>query len=257
MDLFQMTVGDGPLISSAIHSGHAMRPEVAALTALDDRQRLREEDPHTDVLADVAPTQIIGRRSRFEVDLNRPRSQAIYLTPEEAWGLDPWREPPTPAVVARSRGIHDLFYATVGGLLRQKVELHGRVLVLDVHSYNHRREGTEGAVADEATNPEINIGSGSMDRKRWGPVIDALVEGLRSCDSLGHRLDVRENVKFQGGYFPRWIHREFPQSVCAPAIEFKKTFMNESTGDVEHLHLMKLRDALRAIVPQLLEQLDR
>ena len=256
MELFQINVGDGPLIASAIHSGHAMRPEVAAMTALDERQRLREEDPHTNILADVAPTQIIGHRSRFEVDLNRPRSESIYITPEQAWGLDVWREPLTPPVVARSRGIHDLFYGTVRGLLQQKVELHGRVLLLDIHSYNHRRDGSDGPVAPESSNPEINIGTGSMDRKRWGPVVEALIDGLRSCDALGRQLDVRENVKFQGGHFVRWIHGEFPQSVCAPAVEFKKTFMNEWTSDVDHVHLIKLRDALRAIVPRLLELLE-
>lgn len=253
MELFHVTVGDGPLVSAAIHNGHAMRSELTELSLLDERQRLREEDPHTNIIADVTPTQIVGGRSRFEVDLNRPREQAIYITPKDAWGLDVWREQPLPAMIERSRGFHDLFYSTIGGILRQKAETHGRVLVLDVHSYNHRRDGADRPGADEAENPEINIGTGSMDRTLWGPVIDTLIEGLRSCSSLGHQLDVRENVKFQGGHFPRWIHREFPQSVCAPAIELKKTFMNEWTGEVDHIQVVKLRDALRSVVPRLLE----
>jgi hypothetical protein len=33
--------------------------------------------------------------------------------------------------------------------------------------------------------------------------------------------------------------------------------MNEWTSDVDHPHLVKLRDALRATTPQLLEQLEK
>ena len=32
-----------------------------------------------------------ARRSRFEVDLNRPREEAVYRVPEDCWGLDVWR----------------------------------------------------------------------------------------------------------------------------------------------------------------------
>ena len=45
---WRISEGDGPIIATAIHAGHSLRPEVAALTALTDEQRLREEDPFTD-----------------------------------------------------------------------------------------------------------------------------------------------------------------------------------------------------------------
>jgi hypothetical protein len=35
---------------------------------------------------------MITHRSRFEVDLNRPRREAVYRIPEDAWGLDIWRD---------------------------------------------------------------------------------------------------------------------------------------------------------------------
>ena len=255
MDLFQMTVGDGPLVAAAIHNGHALRPQVADLTSLTEPERLREEDPYTDVLADVAPTLIVGSRSRFEVDLNRPRDESVYATPEESWGLQVWPEPLPASVVDESHQLHDLFYGTVGGLLRRLVAGHGRAIVLDVHTYNHRRNGPAAPAANEDENPDVNIGVGSLDRQYWAPVVDGLIAGLRACEINGRPLDVRENVRFQGGHFPRWIHREFPRQVCAPAIEFKKTFMNEWTGDVDHAHVMKLRDALRSCTPRLLEAL--
>jgi N-formylglutamate amidohydrolase len=256
MEFFHLAVGEGPLVSAAIHNGHALRAGLLDAMSLTEPERLHEEDPYTAILADVTPTCIVGNRSRFEVDLNRPREESVYLNPEQAWGLSVWREPLPAPLAEHSRQLHDLFYGAIRGLLRQLVAAHQRVIVLDVHSYNHRRHGPEGPTADVEGNPEVNIGTGSMDRVYWAPVVDALFNGLRRCEINGRPLDVRENVRFRGGYFPQWIHREFPRSVCAPAIEFKKTFMNEWTGDVDHAHLVRLRDALRAATPELLRQLE-
>ena len=38
--------------------------------------------------------RIIVNRSRFEVDINRPRDKAVYITPEDAWGLHIWKNIP-------------------------------------------------------------------------------------------------------------------------------------------------------------------
>lgn len=255
MELYHVTVGEGPVASAAIHNGHALRPELLDSMALTEDERRREEDPFTDVLADVAPTRIVGERSRFEIDLNRPRDGAVYATPDQAWGLQVWRAPLSAAEIDRSQQLHDLFFGSISGLLTQLTASYGHAVVLDVHSYNHRREGRDGPAADAATHPDVNIGTASMDRRYWAPIVDPIIECMRSCEINGRPLDVRENVKFQGGYFSRWIHRKFPRTVCAPAIEFKKTFMDEWSGDVDHSHLIKLRDALRGCVPQLEERL--
>ncbi|MGH8657056.1 MAG: N-formylglutamate amidohydrolase, partial [Gammaproteobacteria bacterium] len=79
--VFVLEEGDGPIVATAIHAGHALHPEIAALIALDEATRLREEDPFTAQLARVAPTRLIALRSRFEVDLNRPRERAVYRVP--------------------------------------------------------------------------------------------------------------------------------------------------------------------------------
>ena len=56
---------------------------------------------------------------------------------------------------------------------------------------------------------------------------------MRRYDYLGRNLDVRENVKFFGGHLPAWIHQNFPRTVCALAIEVKKFFMDEWTGQLD------------------------
>ena len=83
-EFFTCEEGDGPLVAAAVHNGHDLRPEVADIMVLAEADRLREEDPHTGRWATVAPTRLVGRRSRFEVDLNRPRDKAVYRLPEDA-----------------------------------------------------------------------------------------------------------------------------------------------------------------------------
>jgi N-formylglutamate deformylase len=257
MAIFSLTAGDGPIVAAAVHHGHDVRANIATLFAIDSAERLREEDPFTGDLASLAPTRIIGRRSRFEIDFNRPREGAVYLTPEAAWGIDIWRQAPDESVIAESLANYDLFFKTVHTLLDQLATRHGRIVVLDLHSYNHRREGGNGAPASVADNPEINLGTASIGRTLWGPLVDRFASDLRRQIGNERPFDVRENVKFQGGHFPRWINATFPDRVCAIAVEFKKTFMEEWTGEVDSPAFSRLQTALAGTFPGLLESLSQ
>ncbi len=250
MDPFVVASGPGPLIATAIHDGHVLRDELASLVALDEASRLREEDPHTGRIARVIPTHLVAVHSRFEVDLNRPRASAVYAKPEDAWGLEVWRSPLEPEVIERSLGLYDAFYARLSAMIAEKIAQHGNVAILDVHSYNHCRENR--TPADRAQNPEVNLGTGTLDRMRWGGLVD------RFCKELGaNGLDVRENVKFQGGEMSKWIHRTFPANAVCIAIELKKTFMDEWSGAVDEPHVARLARALASTVPGVVEELER
>jgi N-formylglutamate deformylase len=252
---FSVVEGDGPIVATAIHDGHELRLDCSTAMQLDDATRLREEDPYTGRIAAVVPTHILVTRSRFEVDLNRPRNKAVYLCAADAWDLDVWSAPPTDQVVNRSLAQYDEFYAALERVLRERERRHGRFVVLDIHSYNHRRDSADGEVADPAGNPEINVGTGSLDRARWGALVDRFCRELSAAAPLGRPLDVRENVKFQGGEMSKWVHRTFPETGCCLAIEFKKTFMNEWTGEVDEAHLAGLGRAIAATLPGLAEAL--
>ena len=75
-----------PLVMTAIHAGHDLRPDIAARVAIDDDTRRREEDPFTDRITRAGGIPVVVHRSRFEVDLNRPRGTCVYVTPEQSWG---------------------------------------------------------------------------------------------------------------------------------------------------------------------------
>ncbi len=252
-----LTQGHGPIVAVALHDGHNIRAEVSSLLALSESDRTREEDPFTALWTTVADTQIVVKQSRFEFDLNRPREKAVYLTPEDAWGLSVWHSVPSEEIVARSLAEYDAFYATVKRVFADIEQRFGCFVVFDLHTYNHRREGLEALPADPRYNPEINLGTGSLNRDRWAPVVDRFITDLRSFDFLGQHLDVRENIRFRGGHFSRWTHQSFPESACVLAIEVKKFFMNEWTNEADPVQLDAIRRALQSTVPGLLEALKQ
>lgn len=245
-----------PLIGTAIHNGHNLRDEVAAVMGLDDAGRLREEDPFTEYAIRDVPNRVVFHRSRFEIDLNRGSDGAVYLTPEQAWGLDVWAQRPADALVRRSLDIHAAYYAMLGTMLSGIAAEHGQFVLLDIHSYNHRRNGPDADATPEADAPQVNIGTISMDRGRWAHVVDPFMDSLRSFSFRGKLMDVRENIAFEGrGEQTRFVHANFPDSGCAIAIEFKKFFMNEWTGEPDLEALAAMRAMITASLPVLLDSL--
>lgn len=255
---WSIDVGDGPIVATAIHSGHELRPEVAEWMAVEDLERLREEDPLTNIWTSAGDSSIPVYQSRFEGDINRPKDKAIAQNPDDSWGLTVWRERPPAVVIDRSLVEYDSFYDEVDALLDFLLGRWDRVLVLDLHSYNHRRDGPDRPGASKLGNPEVNIGTGTMERERWTPLIDTFITELRSQETHGRNLDVRENVKFKGGYFPLSLHTRYPDNVCVLSIEFKKIFMDEwnAIASIDALEAVRiaLRDAANAIRPQLVNQ---
>jgi N-formylglutamate deformylase len=201
---------------------------------------------------DIVDTHILGHDSRFEVDFNRPREKAVYSKPDDAWGLKVWKETLPQNLIDQSLEKYDHFYREVKNLLDQKISQFGSFIVYDLHSYNHRREGENSAVADPQLNPEINIGTGNMNREKFAPIVEVFTDSLRAFHFDGRNLDVRENIKFLGGYFSQWIHDQYPGRSCVLAIEVKKFFMDEWTGIPSQLYLNHIKEALRSTLDPVL-----
>ena len=248
--------GSEPILVTAIHAGHGLRQELQQIMRLDEASRLREEDPFTDAWICIADNYVLPQRSRFEVDLNRERDKAVYQTPENAWGLEVWKEPPSSEVIAHSLDEYDAFYTQLGGFLDEMKAEYGHFVVYDLHTYNHRRKGPDSAPDDPQQNPEINLGTGTMDRQYWAPVVDGFIRQLSEFNFLGRHLEVGENIKFRGGKFPRWIHHHYPESACVLSIEVKKFFMDEWTGMGDPVKIQALRQALASTIPAVKSALE-
>lgn len=249
--------GDGPVVATAIHDGNGLRGETRQAMALNDADRLHEEDPFTGHTIVDVPNHVVAGRSRFEIDLNRGIDSAVYRTPDQSWGMKVWRDTPDDGMVARSLKIHTDYYAMLGQMLDGIEKDFGRFVLLDVHSYNHRRDGPQTEPTPQERAPEINIGTFSMPRGRWAFLLDPLIEAMRAYDFGGRRLDVRENVAFQGkGEQTRFVHERYPESGCAIAIEFKKFFMNEWTGEPDSAELALMRGFMSHVACTAHELLD-
>ena len=249
--------GPGPVVATAIHDGHDLRDEAADVMALPEAERLREEDPFTGEAVLDVPTHVIVHRSRFEFDLNRPPEGAIYRTPDQSWGLQVWEGELDDDCAARSLAIHADYYRMLGALLDGVSMRHERFVLVDVHSYNHRRDGPDAQPTPVEKAPDINIGTFSMPREHWAFLIDPLIDALREFEFNGRRLDVRENVAFQGkGYQTRFVHERYPLRGCAIAFEFKKFFMDEWTGEPDRSELAAMRGLVRFVAEKCEELLQ-
>lgn len=235
----------GPIVCSAIHGGHDLRPEIARRMLLSDADRRREEDPYTGDWTSIGDSKVVVHRSRFEVDLNRQRDCAVYLEPSDCWDLDVRSAALPEQEIEESRSLHERFYEDLYELLDETRRTRwGRFVVLDLHTYNHRREGAHSPAADPEQNPDINVGTGSVDRDAWGPLIDRVIRELGSCCVNGASLQVGENVKFKGAHLVQWVNSTFPDA-CALAIEVKKIFMDEITGELDRQAWQEVHMALQ------------
>ncbi len=246
---WDLVVGDGPVIATAIHDGHAVRESLRSYLAIEPEQRRREEDPLTGLLTEVGDVRIRARYSRFQVDLNRPRKLAVARTPADTWGLTVWREPLPAQERLRSLDEYDRFYAMIAELIEHQLERWGCALIIDLHSYNHRRDGPTEAPAPLQDNPDIELGVTTLDHQRWGWVANRFAEVLRAQPVNGHLPDVRTNVRFPtGGYFPEWLYATWGERVCVISPEYKKVFMDEWSGQVDIAAIEALREGLQTAV---------
>ncbi|WP_202842263.1 N-formylglutamate amidohydrolase [Luteimonas saliphila] len=246
---WDISLADGPVVATAIHDGHAIRPSLRQWLALSPQQRLREEDPLTGLLTTAGDVRIRVPTSRFEVDLNRPRDGAVYVRPEHCWGLEAWHAPLPDAEIERSLVLWDRFYAMVAELLDRMLERWEAVLLIDLHSYNHRRDGADAAPQPQADNPDIELGLTTVDPARWGAAAERFADALRAAPVHGRAPDVRANVRFPtGGHFPEWVYARWGERVCTISPEYKKIFMDEWSGHADIGALHALRDGLHGAV---------
>ena len=250
--------GDGPVIATAIHAGHVVRADLEPHLAIGSDDRRREEDPLTDYFLSLADSLVRVNRSRFECDINRPREGCISDDPADTWGLTIWRDDLPAEQMEASRRLHDRFYGEIREWFDGLIERHGRILVLDLHSYNHRREGPDGDPAEAAGNPDIDIGATTLDKGVFGDLLDAMASRLADIPVGDSKPSVAENVRFpDGGNFPEWLYEIYGDRACVMTLEYKKMFMDEWTGTLDIGKVQDLRTGLMHALEAGRRELDR
>lgn len=220
---------DSPFWSFAMHDGHHIDEELLPYMLLREEQRLREEDPYTALIAELPFNQFVVGTSRFQLDINRAVEESVYLKPEQAWGLHVWKDNLPQIFLNLLYKKHQDIYALIHRHLQRSIQQYGYFVVFDVHSYNAKRVSVQEEI-DIETNPQINLGTYYNDPK-WRSLTERLLEDVRKQTLYGSAIDIRENVKFKGGYLNQYINKHFGGTGCVFSIEFRKDFMNEWTGE--------------------------
>ncbi len=229
-----------PILATAIHAGHEMPFELQAICGIDDAQRLQEEDPYTDEFASLFPNSIAVHSSRFTVDLNRNRAKAVYLHPDDCWGLPVRSAEVPPELISRLYREYDQWYRHLDFLLQRLWQNNSFLIVLDLHSYNHRRGGPNAMPDPQEGNPDIIIGRSNLIPKHH-PAAAELCRLINGESFMGKPLDCRMDIKFTGGYLSRALNAKYPDRLLCLAIEFKKMFMDEWTGKLDRVALDELK----------------
>lgn len=227
-----------------LHSGSAVRAELSDVMAVGPADRFREEDPYMDLFIEDFPIQIIAGDSRFEYDLNWEQEQAIYTAGEKKWGLQVWNRELNKREKEFTYSKFREFHAVLDMVVDFMLEQGSPVVLFDMHSFCYQREQKTNWFDDEK--PEINLGTRFINRQFFSPLVDCFLEGVSGTRIGEHPMRVGENELFPGGYITRKFAKKYNRQVLVLAIEYKKIFMDERTGEIhkEHFDIVK-NDFLR------------
>jgi len=151
-----------PLLAFALHNGHYMPEELLDNCGIDEATRLREEDPYTNGFAECFPNRIIVQTSRFAVDLNRSPQKAVYQKPEDAWDLPVRNLPLSEKMKTMLLSSYTDWYKIARYQIERLLQFNSQLIVLDLHSYNHRRGGPNANPDPQCNNPDIILGRNNL-----------------------------------------------------------------------------------------------
>lgn len=229
----------GPIFALALHDGNEIADQMMPIMNLQASERLREEDPFTGILTDIGTNRLILKTSRFQVDLNRSIQDSVYVHPDQAWGLQVWKEAPSKTMLAQLHHSYRYIQKLISQMIESSIQKYGYFIIYDIHSYNAKRHSPD-EIVDQVANPQINVGT-INNKGIWRPMIDSFLKYIQDHSINNQPIDARENVKFSGGYLSKWITSKYGQKGCVLSIEFRKDFMDEWTGkpDLDHIESLK------------------
>jgi uncharacterized protein (TIGR02421 family) len=229
-----------PIVCTAIHNGHRLRPDIEKSFLLTKEERFYEEDPYTDELISSFPIQLVVNDSRFEYDLNRAKALSTYF--KTAWDKQVWEKPLSPKQREKSHHKHQSFYNVLEAIISVIEKLFNNAIVFDIHSYNHKRIKKD--------TPTFNIGTEQINIERWGNIVSHFEKQLNRIILPNLHVRGATDEVFQGrGYLITHVNGHFDNTLVLPT-EVKKIFMDESSGDVYPLVLEELKAGFKSAISE-------
>ncbi|MEZ3498013.1 N-formylglutamate deformylase [Pantoea sp. KPR_PJ] len=259
MTPFHFTPGSLPLLVSIPHAGTQLTPEVEA--GLSDAARgLPDTDWHVpllfDFVRDLGASVLIGRYSRFVVDLNRPAdNQPLYATattglyPETLFDGSPTFTPgKTPTAAQRERYLAEIwqpYHQQIQQELARLKAAFGYALLFDAHSI-----ASVIPRLFEGRLPDLNIGTN--DGRSCSA---AVVQGLEAVCAAQSDYSWVVNGRFKGGYITRAYGR--PEArVQAVQLELAQVnYMDETPPFAwQQARASALQKVLKPLLQRFIEQ---
>ncbi len=247
--------GRSPILGTAVHYHHAIRPDIAPKLAISDDARFYEEDPWTHRFLGPLMHTLTPNQSRYEFDLNRPPDTTVYSKPSLAWGQNVWRDPLDQYEREFCLEKWYEFHTMVDCAVEDAVSRYGYAIVFDFHSYNYQRKGETDWRTDDK--PVINLGTRHLNLDERGAAIkDYFFDKLSQHTVLGEDCMVQENGVFYGGYLNRRLSHLFGPRVITLSVEYKKVYMDERTGRPHNRILDDLVKQMDETMADLADHLD-
>jgi hypothetical protein len=234
------------IAGTAVHAGSQIREDLQDALAVGEADRYREEDPATEQFIEGLPIQVIALDSRFEYDVNRPEGKTIPLTPEMAWGLEVWNRDLTAAEKTVTLNKYREFHSLMEIISEYLVSTTEKAYIFDIHSYCYQRD--QCLPWYENGKPEINLGTEAINREMFGEEIRMLLKRFNQISVGGRKIRAAENEVFRGGYLARKLCASHHNKLAVFAVEFKKIFMDEWSGEINLSILGELKDQVSAVL---------
>ncbi len=232
MSVFNLQVGDGPLLVSMPHIGTDI-PQDLQGPYLPRALEVEDTDWHLDQLYDFLPalgaTVLQARVSRYVIDLNRPPDDApMYpgaanteLCPTHFFTGEPLYQPGCEPDAAEQQRRREACWVPYHAMLTQQLaairQQHGYALLWDAHSIRSEIPGLfEGRL------PDLNIGT--ADGASCAPAIaTAVAKAGAAMPGVSSVL----NGRFKGGYLTRRYGQPAEQVHAVQLEMCQSTYMQE------------------------------
>ena len=237
-----------PFAGTALHAGSLIREDLQDALAVSEADRLREEDPATEQFIKELPIQVIALDSRFEYDVNRSEEKAIPLTPDMAWGLEVWNRDLSAAEKEFTLNKYHEFHSLMDIISDYLVSTTEKAYIFDMHSYCYQRD--QNLPWYENGKPEINLGTEAINKEVFGQEISMLLEQFGQISVEGRKIRAAENEVFRGGFLARKLCARHYNNLAVFAVEFKKIFMDEWSGEIYAPVIDEIKGQVSAVLSE-------
>ncbi|MBF0189231.1 MAG: N-formylglutamate amidohydrolase [Magnetococcales bacterium] len=250
-------MGQDPIISASLHSGHYLPSEIGHWIALSRQERIWFEEPWLAEWVMLTRNRIVLRRSRFAGDLERSPNKIIYNNHDADPGVRVWKTEPSEVIKRSIKKYYKSFYWEMEAYFSAIARQWKHFVVLNYHTVPSRITTAEKRRSHSLDrSPDILVEVGPLnDRTAWQPLIDAFLGDLDNGTLKGVPVKVIEVEQPSHGAFANWIHSHHGDSACVLTVNVPRFFQKVWKDEVDYPMLDELQNLFASTLPGILKHL--